>query len=290
MVAWVKKHINQSNMSKIYVFIISILCCSYSFSQEVPTPATAQNKKVVIFGGIVHTGNGNVIDNGIVEFDKGLITKIQPLSSSIDTQNAIVVHAQGKHIYPGLIALNTELGLVEVEAVRATRDVNEVGEYNPNVRSIIAYSADSKIIPTVRSNGILSAQVVPRGGIISGTSSLVQLDAWNWEDALIFESGIHVQWPNKYSYSGWWAEPGSYSENKNYAKQVSELKDFLLQSKAYSKIENHTVKNLRFEAMKKIWNQNDRLYISANNAKEILDVLALKDELKCNIVLMGPIS
>ena len=46
-------------------------------------------------------------------------------------------------------------------------DFTEIGEYNPSVKSINAYNAESKIIPTIRSNGILLAHIVPQGGPIS---------------------------------------------------------------------------------------------------------------------------
>jgi len=111
-----------------------------------------------------------------------------------------VIKANGKHIYPGFIAPNSTLGLAEVDAVRASRDFNEVGSMNPHIRSIIAYNTESKVVESMRPNGVLMAQITPRGGRISGTSSVVQLDAWNWEDALIKENdGIHLNWPNTYS-------------------------------------------------------------------------------------------
>ena len=110
------------------------------------------------------------------------------------------------------------MGLVEIEAVRATRDFAETGAFKPNVRSIVAYNTDSRITPTVRSNGVLIAQITPRYGFISGTSSIVQLDAWNWEDAAIKQDdGIHMNWMNMYRKNGWWAEKGGISENKNYS-------------------------------------------------------------------------
>jgi len=109
----------------------------------------------------------------------------------------------GAHVYPGLIAPNTNLGLIEVEAVRATNDTREVGTFNPNVRSIIAYNTDSEVTPTVRSNGVLIAQVVPSGGRIMGTSSIVQLDAWNYEDAIVKEDdGVWMNWPSRWRYKG----------------------------------------------------------------------------------------
>ena len=98
---------------------------------------------------------------------------------------------------PGLILPISNLGLVEISAVRATNDSRELGELNPNVRSIVAYNTDSKVINTLRSNGILLANIVPQGSLIAGSSSVVQLDAWNWEDAAYkTDEGIHLYMPS----------------------------------------------------------------------------------------------
>jgi hypothetical protein len=109
------------------------------------------------------------------------------------------------------------LGLVEIDAIKSSDDEDEIGTMNPNVRSIIAYTADSKVIETVRPNGILMAQITPRGGIISGSSSIVQLDAWNWKDATIKENdGMHMNFPATFRRSGSWFEPGSIEPNKDH--------------------------------------------------------------------------
>ena len=114
-----------------------------------------------------------------------------------------------KHIYPGFIVPNTTLGITEIDAVRASNDYEETGSINPNTRSLIAYNAESKITRTVRSNGVLIAQVTPRGGLISGQSSIMHLDGWGWEDAVLrSDDGIHLNWPSSFYKTGWWAEPG----------------------------------------------------------------------------------
>ena len=87
------------------------------------------------------------------------------------------IDATGQHLYPGFIAANSTVGMVEVDAVRATNDLNEIGEYLPHIRTIIAYNAESKVVESLRPNGILSAQIVPTRGVISGSSSVVKLDA-----------------------------------------------------------------------------------------------------------------
>ena len=88
------------------------------------------------------------------------------------------------------------VGLQEIASVRATLDSREVGVLNPNVRALIAYNTDSDVLPTVRTNGVLLAQATPRGGLLSGQSSVVQLDAWNWQDAVVrADDGQHLTWP-----------------------------------------------------------------------------------------------
>src|SRR6185503_6947025 len=111
--------------------------------------------------------------------------------------DAMVVDAKGKQIYPGLILPVSQLGLIEIGAVRASNDTREIGDMNPNVRSIVAYNTDSKVINTLRSNGILMANIVPQGSFLAGSSSVVQLDAWNWEDASIkTDAGMHLYMPS----------------------------------------------------------------------------------------------
>ena len=183
-------------------------------------------KSTLFIGATAHLGNGEVIKNAAVsvkngEFDviadAGMI-RIDP--DAFDT----IYRIYGKHIYPAFIVPNTKLGITEIDAVRASRDYKETGKINPNIRSLIAYNTDSKVTKTVRSNGILIAQVTPRGGLISGQSSIMYLDGENWEDAVLkADDGVHINWPNSYYQTGWWAEPGTTEKNKEYNKKTGEI-------------------------------------------------------------------
>jgi imidazolonepropionase-like amidohydrolase len=150
----------------LYFLIIALFAGLASFAQE----------KVYLTHATVHIGNGTVLSDATVGFDSGKIVLVQqsPTFKTDETMGK-VIDCTGKHIYPGLIALNTYLGLSEVESVRATNDMAEQGAFNPNARTIIAYNAESKVIPTVRSNGILYTQICPQGNRISGTSNT----CWN---------------------------------------------------------------------------------------------------------------
>jgi imidazolonepropionase-like amidohydrolase len=255
---------------------------------DVPVPAPKQSERICLKGGTVHIGNGQVLENAYVLFENGKVVDVFA-TNNLKTDQTLgkIMDVTGKQIYPGLIALNTILGLTEIEAVRATNDLGEVGAMNPDVRAVISYNTDSRVTPTVRSNGILYAQVVPQGGRVSGTSSVMQLDAWNWEDAAVkADEGLFITWPNMYKVKGWWAEPEGYELNKDYEKGVQDLKDYFNEAKSYA-YSAHDKKNLRFEAMRKLFTEKENLYVRVDYVKEILNVIAFGEEMGVNVVLIG---
>ena len=138
-----------------------------------------------IFRGHCSLRNGEVIKNSAISISNGNFdlvadaTNIRIDPSAFDT----IYKIYNKHVYPSFIVPNTTLGITEIDAVRASNDFREVGTMNPNIRSLIAYNTDSKLIKTIRTNGVLIAQVTPRGGLISGQSSIMYLDGNNWQDA-----------------------------------------------------------------------------------------------------------
>ena len=175
-----------------YLFLHIILFIGLIANAQ-QTPAKRQTEKVTIQGATLHLGNGKVIENSNITFENGFITAI---GNETAAPNGMVINATGKHVYPGFIVPNSTLGLGELDAVKATIDEQEIGDDVPNVRSLIAYNAESQVVEASRLNGVLLAQITPQGGNISGTSSIVQLDAWNWEDAAVkVDDGIHLNWP-----------------------------------------------------------------------------------------------
>ncbi|MEO7081696.1 MAG: amidohydrolase, partial [Flavobacteriales bacterium] len=156
---------------RIAALLISIGIAACAMGQR-PSPAPAQTRSVLVKGGMVHVGDGRTFADGAVGFRNGIIDFVgyeYAVTAAYDT----VIDAKGKQVYPGFILPDATLGLVEIDAVRSSVDDRETGWLEPEVRAISAYNADSRIIPTVRSNGVLLAQVTPRGNAISGTSSIV---------------------------------------------------------------------------------------------------------------------
>lgn len=285
----IRKYILPMTLKNIFSTIL-ILCltCIISSAQNV-APAPAQKGSVLIMNGKAHLGDGRVIENSAIGFENGKLTLVADATMiRIDKRKYdTVIDATGKEIYPGFIACNTTIGLTEIDLIRATRDFREVGELNPNVRSIIAYNTDSRIIPTVRSNGVLIAEVVPQGGIISGSSSVVNLDAWNWEDASIAQDiGMHLDWPNMFV-------PRLDNKEKedqirqNMKDNLDKLEMFFRDASAYVKNTNTVEKNLRFESMRNLFNGTAKLYIHCNFAKEINAAVNFANRYKIKMVLVG---
>jgi len=274
-------------MKKILSILIICALSVLVFAQQ--TPAPPQSKSILILNAKAHLGTGKIIENSAIGFVDGKITLVTDATTNppnTDEWNK-VIDATGKEIYPGFIAPNTQLGLVEINAVRATRDSREVGGFNPNVRAIISYNTDSRVTPTVRTNGVLTAQIVPEGGRISGSSSIVQLDAWNWEDAAYkTDEGIHLNWPSMHTRSGWWAAPGPTKKNDDYSEQTAEIKRHFSEANAYIKSTPES-KNLKFEAMRGLYDGSKKLYVHTNSAKAIIEVIQFAKEADLEVVIVG---
>ncbi|MFN0274361.1 MAG: amidohydrolase family protein [Chitinophagales bacterium] len=273
-------------MKKIFFFL---LLTAFAKTFHAQSFDTLQQKSILLTNAIVHIGNGTVYENGVIGFENGKITLVGDATTMRYDQSkfAEIIDCAGKHIYPGLIALNTPLGLREIDAARATVDNFETGAINPNIRSLISYNTDSKVIPTIRSNGILLAQVVPQGGLITGTSSVMKTDGWNWEDAVYAaDNAMHINWPGYYTFS---FEEGNFriTVNKNYSDVVNSLKVFFDEAKAYSAVTNHAVQNVKFEAMRDVFEGKTKLFMHANAAKDIINAVQFAKQYQIVPVIVG---
>ena len=269
---------------KNYILLLVLSLSTTLIAQQ--TPADIQQQSLLITNAVVHTGTGTVLENGAVGFDNGIITYVG--SANVAPAFEKTIDAKGKHLYPGFIATNSSLGLAEIDAVRATVDYDELGDFLPHVRTAIAYDAESKIVESMRPNGVLIAQVAPRGGLISGSSSVMQLDAWNWEDALVkADEGIHLNWPNPYSRGRWWlGEDPTLKPNKNYATQVGKIVTFFESAKVYDSEKNAL--HLPYQAMKGLFSGEKTLYLHAEDEKQLVDgISTLKKVGVAKIVLVG---
>lgn len=275
-------------MQKI-IFIV-IFCVVYRGYGQVPEPVKAQQKGIALMNGTAHIGNGKVIENSVVLFEKGKLVAVGDAPSvRLNLNDYEVVDVSGKHIYPGLILPSSTLGLEDISAVRASVDDSEVGNFNPNVRSLVAYNTDAELIATFRYNGILLAQVAPYGGIIGGTSSIMALEGWNWEDAAYFkDDAIYMYWPQKTFPPRWWMSETQPRPNPDYKPTVEETEKFFMDAKSYNDADKKDATNLKFEAMKGLFSGEKRLCIYANKRDQIIESIQFAKKMGIpKIVLVG---
>jgi hypothetical protein len=267
--------------NKLYISLILIFFYVNQVMAQSPVVAPEQKSPVMLTGGTIHTGTGEIIENGTLIFKDGKITSVGKSSEvKVDKEGYEIIDVTGKQVYPGLIFPNTSIGLIEIgSGVEVTNDSREIGDLNPNVRSIVAYNTDSHVIPVLRSNGILLAQIVPAGTLLPGTSSIVQLDAWNWEDAAYkIDNGIQLGWPRKSS-SGGRRGGGEFqmtaaSASSTYDKNVESLEKIFADAVAYAAVDQPKDVNLRLEALKGLFNGTKTMFISCSEPKGIIAAIS----------------
>ena len=284
-------------MKKIIISFLSLTFVVIAFSQSTVLPTPPAKGVTVIKNATVHDGNGKTTENATIVITDGKITAVGTNISA--PANATTIDAKGKHVYPGLILPVSSLGLVEISSVRASSDVQEIGDMNPNVRSIVAYNADSKVINTLRSNGILMANIVPQGSFLAGSSSVVQLDAWNWEDAAVkTDAGMHFYMPSLMARPGGRFGGGGGGrfdpQQQNQTDPVKEgldkiegLKTFFKEAKAYLAEPTHKESNLKFDAVKGLFDRTQKFYVHANIVKQMLVALDFVKEFNFDMVIVG---
>lgn len=282
---------------------ISLFFTAAATAQEDVYPAKDENPHFIITNATIHVGNGQVIQNGTIEVNNGKIVSVGPSSTAVPP-GTVTIDAKGKQVYPGLILPVSDLGLKEIgSGVRGSNDVVEIGDYNPSVRSIVAYNTDSKIINTLKANGILLAGVAPQGGTISGSSSVVQLDAWNWEDAAYkMDDAIHMNMPSLVSRGrgrrgGGGGFPGGFpgaqgqgagADPETLALQkIEEVKSFFREAKAYSFEAAHKETNLKYESVKGLFDKKQKLFIHGNEVKQMLVAIDFVKEFGFDVVIVG---
>jgi imidazolonepropionase-like amidohydrolase len=284
-----------SNMKKIF-FIMNLwlLLAVAVQAQDDVYPAGPQLQTIVLYNGTLHKGNGEVINNAVVIMEKGKITYAGPMVAS-DFKDAKVIQLEGKHIYPGLILPETDLGLKEISnQVRGSNDYQELGDWNSNIRSIVAYNTDSKIINTLKTNGILLANITPNGSLMAGSSTVVQLDAWNWEDAIYkADNGMHLYMPSLLQRTGGrFGGQGARQEPqpdpvKEALDRIEEVKKFLREAKAYLQESTHAETNIKFEGVRSLFEKKQKLFVHCNQVKQMLVAVDFVKEFGMDVVIVG---
>jgi imidazolonepropionase-like amidohydrolase len=274
-------------MKKYISIILTIFIANIVIAQDNIIPAKTNAGSTFIKNGTVHTGTGAVLQNTSILIKNGKIEKIgTDLTAPAD---AVVTDATGMQVYPGFMLANTNIGLREIASqAKGNSDYNELGELNPNVRSIVAYNAESKIINTLRSNGILLANVAPQGSLLAGTSSVVQFDAWNWEDALYKkDNAMHFYMPSLIARPNRFGAEQTGDPLKAARERIEMVKQFFREAKVYNATAKPANTNLKLEAAKGLFDKSQKLFIHCEVVKEMLTAIDFVNEFGFDVTVVG---
>ena len=274
----------------VNALVAAALIAPVALGAQVRMTVPPQSEPVAIQGATIHTVTNGVIENGTILFNDGLITAV-----GADIQipaGTRIVDGTGKHIYPGLIDAYSTVGISEIGAVGVSSDVNELGDFNPNVRADVAVNAESRHIGTSRSAGVLVAFSTPGGGLVSGMSSALSLEGWSWEEmSMESAAALNVNWPNPNPrrFRGFGGR-GEQEDPPSYEEQVQQLKTFFGEARAYrdavaAGTEVRT--DSRYAAMIPVFDRSMPIMVSADGAAQINDAVtwALEEDLR--IVIRG---
>ena len=279
--------------SLTFLLFVSI-SARFGLAEAGEIPAKAQDHPIALTGGTVHTVSRGEFKNATVIFDKGKITaigadiEIPPAAEKIDVR--------GKHIYPGMIDARSDIGLVEIEAVRATRDLSETGSINPDVRAEVAVNPESEVIPVTRANGITVAVTMPSGGTISGTAAAIELEGWTWDEmTLKAPVGLLVNWPSMRINRAWWEQRSEEDQKKAREKSLDELRNAFRDARAYLQAKRsesgantpHHKTDSRWETMAPVLDRKIPVMMEAEDLEQIEAAVAWAEQENVKLVIIG---
>lgn len=288
----------QSMMNKTIlaaaILISTLLLTTGSVLASQEVPGAEQKGPIALVEGTIHPVVGEPIERGVLVFDQGKITAIG--RDVKIPRGAKRIKIRGKHVYPGMINALGSLGLIEINSVRATKDFAETGSINPNVRAEVAVNPDSELIPVTRSNGVLLSLTAPQGGLISGTSAVIQHDGWTWEDmALRAPVGMHVNWPRMAPLVGWDTQVSRKEQLGRRDRELKRLDRLFEDVRAYQKARRGARekggqphgKDARLEAMLPVLNGKLPLVVWADRAEQIQSAVAFAVRQNVRLILAG---
>jgi imidazolonepropionase-like amidohydrolase len=233
------------------------------------------------------------IERGTIVFANGVITAV---GVNVDVPTgATVIDGSGLSVYPGMIDSGSNVGLIEVDAIAATVDTTELGDFNPNAQAAVAINPHSELIPVTRVNGVTHVVSTPEGGIISGQSALVQLAGWTPGQMVVKSpAALHIRFPRLRSaplVDVPQEEEAETNRRKNYTKELDRLRDVFRDAQAYAKAAGARVRrfdrDLLLEALVPVVEGRVPVVMHANQARDIRAALAFADEFKLKVILSG---
>ena len=244
-------------------------------------------KTIVIKNATIYDGVSDTPFKGNIQIEDDKIKRI----SSSNLQGDFIIDAQEKIVTPGLIATDTEIGIVEIGALSVTRD-DSADMYKIGFSIYDAFNPNSTLIPWNRSNGVTTSLTIPQNtsSPIGGMGSLFVLDG-----------KLNVTGVRDAAMVGQVGGSSSGSRSEHYAiiedllVMASSLskKDLSSDSDIYELIGEWSVASAMelhprdIKALFKIMNDNVPLIMKSHRASDLLKLIEIKERFNLNMVIMG---
>lgn len=271
------------------------LCSFPAIAQDLGVKSPAQTAPVAIINATVHPVSGPPVENAAILFSEGRITSIAPASTIKLDSSVRAIDAKGGHVYPGFIGAESQTGLTEIAAVRASRDMAEANAVSPEVRAVIAVNPDSTLLPVTRAGGVLLNAVFPTGGTIPGRVSVIRLDGWTSADMSVLDSaGLAVNWPSMRPITAWWMNTPEEEQLKQIRENLHTIDRAFATARAYRDAraaDPSAPVDLRWDAMAEVLPQEKQtprpVFISASNLDQINAAVTWSLGYDLKLVLVG---
>jgi imidazolonepropionase-like amidohydrolase len=166
-------------------------------------------------------------------------------------------------------------------------------DFNPQLRTVVAFHSDSSAIPVARANGVTTVAVFPSGGILGGQVAVMNLDGWTYEENTVRTSaGVTFQFPTigrSRGFSGFFQrqEDRSYEDlKKERDEKLDRLARLLDDARAYAKVPQEKRRpDLVLEALVPVVERRVPLFTAASREEEIRDAVSFADRVRVNLVI-----
>lgn len=286
---------SRSNAVRACALALAATLAGSALALAGPEVSVPMRGPVALVGATIHTVSHGDITNGTLVFEGGRIVSVDAGVNA--PPGATVIDCRGKHIYPGFVLANSQLGLVEIGTAVGSDDTQETGNVNPNLRAEVMVNPDSDLLPVTRINGVTSALVVPGGGAIHGLSAVMHLDGWTQEDMTMRAPvALHVNWPNMSAVRAWWQQQGDDEQNKARDAAIAAIRTTFDDARAYETarsaeggagVPKHD-SDVKWDAMRRVIRGEIPVFFHADAVAQIRAVLKFVDEQKLKgVVIVG---
>jgi imidazolonepropionase-like amidohydrolase len=240
---------------------------------------------IAITGGRVHTVSGQVIENGTVLLEGGLIAAVG--TNVTVPANATRIDAAGRWVTPGLINVSMQVGLVEIPLGSNTQEGSARRDVAAAFNVAEGLNPASVLIPVTRIEGVTSGLLSPNGSFIAGQSVFVDLDG-DAIEAMIAQNPVamHVTLDERSRGAGGGARAATMARLRQI---LTDAREYARRRNDYERAQMRPLAEpaAELQALQPVLAGRMPLVVTAHRVFDIRNALRLAREFNLRLVLEG---